>query len=161
MLGSESPRRDFLVSIRPSYVEKIIDGSKTVELRRRFPSAAAGSIALIYSSSPVQAIVGYAVIREVQRRPLRDIWSRYGQAACITRDAFHEYFDGLEEGYAIIIDRAKRFSREVTAADLRERFGFVPPQSFRYLGEEYYSLIENEHDQAPHRHKRRHRARRR
>jgi hypothetical protein len=54
-------RRDVLVSIRPNFASKILDGDKTVELRRKFPEVGAmGMTALIYSSSPVSAIVGYA-----------------------------------------------------------------------------------------------------
>lgn len=155
-LDSQESRRDFLVSIRPNYAAQIIEGRKTVELRRRFPDTTVpGAIVLIYSSSPVQAIVGYAVIREVQRRPVNVIWARYGRAACITQEDFDEYFDGLDEGYAIVLDRVKKFPREFPASDLRERFGFVPPQSFRYLAAEYYTLIDHGRHQAPHRYKRR------
>jgi predicted transcriptional regulator len=32
-------RHDFVVSIKPEYALKIIEGCKTVELRRRFPAA--------------------------------------------------------------------------------------------------------------------------
>ena len=40
VLGPEHirPSRDVLFSIRPAHAEKILDGSKTVELRRRFAS---------------------------------------------------------------------------------------------------------------------------
>ena len=34
-------RRDVLVSIRPFYASKILNGHKTVELRRRFPESLA------------------------------------------------------------------------------------------------------------------------
>ena len=80
-------RRDFLVSIRPTHVEKIVGGLKTVELRRRFSEdVAPGAIILIYSTSPTQAIVGSASISGVRRLQLDDLWERYGDAACIDRD---------------------------------------------------------------------------
>jgi predicted transcriptional regulator len=56
-----SSNRDLLVSVRPKYASQILSGKKTVELRRKFPETiAAGTLALIYSSSPVRAIVRYA-----------------------------------------------------------------------------------------------------
>ena len=161
-MQAEQARRDFLVSIRPTYAEKIIAGQKTVELRRRFPQTASpGAIALIYSSSPVQAIIGYAVVDHVQRLPIDSMWTRHGGAACITKDDFYEYFDGADEGFAIVIRKAEKFKQEICVSDLRERFGFVPPQSFRYLEKEYYALLDHEQHQATDRHKRRNRSRRR
>jgi predicted transcriptional regulator len=53
--------RDLLVSLHPRHASNILSGEKTVELRRRFPERhMRGALALIYSTSPVQAIVGVA-----------------------------------------------------------------------------------------------------
>ena len=142
-------KRDFLVSIRPTHVEKIVEGQKTVELRRRFSEdVATGAILLIYSTSPTQAIVGSATISGVCRLPLADLWDRHGAAACIDRETFDGYFSGVEEGYAILLHDVKPFARQVSAAALREQFGFVPPQSFMYLRQEYYPLLSHERIQA-------------
>jgi predicted transcriptional regulator len=55
------------MNIRPPHASKILDGQKTVELRRKFPELTTkGTIALIYSSSPVRVIVGYARIKRVR-----------------------------------------------------------------------------------------------
>src|SRR5258708_7579220 len=94
------PARDLLVSIRPCYASKILDGQKTVELRRRFPEHnAVGATAFIYSSSPVCAVVGFARIRHVLKLPVSEIWRDYGAAACISKDDFKAYFVGLRHGY--------------------------------------------------------------
>lgn len=144
-----SNRRDFLVSIRPTHVENIVQGRKTVELRRRFSEdVAPGAVLLIYSTSPTQAIVGSASISGVRRLQLDDLWEQYGDAACIDRETFDAYFSGLAEGYAILLQDVKQFARQVAAADLKERFGFVAPQSFMYLRQEYYPLLNHERVQA-------------
>ena len=58
--------RDLLVSLHPRHASNILSGEKTVELRRRFPEQhMRGALALIYSTTPVQAIVGVARIRHV------------------------------------------------------------------------------------------------
>jgi predicted transcriptional regulator len=151
--------RDFLFSIRPGYVKKIIDGTKTVELRRRFvTNPKPGSIAFIYSTSPVQAIVASADIMQVSRLPLEVIWQDYGPAAGVRRQDFDKYFAGLVEGYAIRLTNVRRLDPALSASALRDRFGFVPPQSFRYVPEEYYTLLDHDRVQATHRHQCLHRA---
>jgi predicted transcriptional regulator len=96
------PRRDVLVSVRPIYASKILDGKKTVELRRKFPATAAtGAVALIYSSSPISAIVGYAMIRAVHRLTVAQIWQRHGDSACISKQDFDTYFSGVRYGYRL------------------------------------------------------------
>jgi predicted transcriptional regulator len=148
-MTEKSGKRDFLVSIRPSYADKIVEGAKTVELRRRFSEdIAPGAILLIYSTSPTQAIIGSAGIRGVRRLRLNDLWGQYGAEACIDRETFDGYFNGLEEGYAILLEDVRPFARHVAAADLKAKFGFVAPQSFMYLRQEYYPLLNHERAQA-------------
>jgi predicted transcriptional regulator len=134
--------QDVLFSIKPTYADKILDGRKTVELRRRFTDAeVVGSLAYIYSTSPVRELVGYARIRDVRRLRVRDIWREYRDAAGIGKSDFDAYFEGRREGYVIVLDEPTRLADGVPIQRLRERFGFVPPQSFRYVPREYHSLI--------------------
>jgi predicted transcriptional regulator len=148
-MTENSGRRDFLVSIRPTHVEKIVEGRKTVELRRRFSEdVAPGTIIFIYSTSPTQAIVGSASIQCVYKLQLDELWDRYGAAACIDRETFDAYFVGLDEGYAILLQDARPFTQKVAASELKKRFGFVAPQSFTYLRQEYYTLLNHERVQA-------------
>lgn len=151
MKAANGQRRDFLLSIRPNYAELIVDGQKTVELRRRFPkSVEQGAVALIYCTSPKKAIIGTADIAAVECLPLSKIWSRYGLDARIERKDFDSYFEGCEAGYAILLRNAKRFEKQVGASKLRKQFGFVAPQSFVYLPDKYYSLLGNDQLQASH-----------
>jgi predicted transcriptional regulator len=147
------------VSIRPHYASKILDGEKTVELRRKFPQVEAlGMTALIYSSSPVSAIVGYARIKHVLKLPVSGIWKQHGAAACISKAEFDAYFAGLRDGFAIVFESVQPLKKCFTAIDLRAQFGIVPPQSYRYITAECVALLSDEQFQTPHRHKRRYRA---
>jgi predicted transcriptional regulator len=153
-------RRDVLVSIRPHYASKILDGKKTVELRRKFPEVGAiGVTALIYSSSPVRAIVGYARIKHVLKLPVTKIWKEHGAAACISKREFDAYFSGLRDGFAIVFETVQPLKKLFKAADLEAQFGIVPPQSYRYVGDDCVALLSDEQFQTSHRYKRRHRAR--
>lgn len=140
-----SPRRDLVLSIKPQYSEKILVGKKTVELRRRFPlTTAPGSIAYIYSTSPVRALVGAAEIHEVERLPISTLWQRHGKSASIRKADFEAYFQGLSEGYALMMARPRVFSRQLDLSELKERFGFKAPQSFLYAKPDLQRALQNE-----------------
>ena len=143
-MATSRSRQDFLVSIRPQYVDKILAGEKTVELRRRFPeSVSVGAVAYIYSTSPVQAVVGCAKIREVQRLTVAEIWKEHGDAACISRRDFYDYFSGTKFGFAIILGAVKAMPEQMTARELESQFGIVPPQSYRYVTDRFISLFDD------------------
>lgn len=147
ILGDEHPhRRDVILSIKPFYSDKIFEGIKTVELRRRFPlSPARGTLVYIYSTSPVRALVGAAEIDDVEKLPIGALWRRHGRSASILKKDFNAYFRGLEEGYALKLSKARPFSRPLTLKELKERFGFKAPQSFLYARPDLQSALRNEH----------------
>jgi predicted transcriptional regulator/DNA-binding XRE family transcriptional regulator len=134
--------RDMIFSIRPVHAQKILDGSKTVELRRRFTDGVKpGTLALIYSTSPTSALTGSARIRDVQRLAVPDIWRRHRSGACLRKKEFEDYFSGLDSGYAIVLASAKPLPRPVGLPELRERFGFEPPQSYQYMRPHMRALV--------------------
>ena len=137
--------RDLLLSVRPIYAEKIVRGAKTVELRRRFPvTVGSGSIVLIYATSPERAIVGRARVGSINRMPLATLWREHGNAACVEREDFDDYFNGLATGIAILLTDVARFRSALPAVELLKRFGFRPPQSFMYLRREHHPLLKHE-----------------
>lgn len=147
LLGDEPFRsqRDVVLSIKPMYSEKILEGRKTVELRRRFPVAApSGAIAYIYSTSPVKAMVGTAEIRHVLKLPVEQIWTEFESTAFIKREKFDQYFEGLDHGFALVFDEVKPFSRPLPLKELREKFGFEPPQSFLYAKRDFRKALKDE-----------------
>jgi len=136
------PSRDVILSVRPVHAEKILDGSKTVELRRRFTGGVRpGTIALIYSTSPRSALTGSARIKEVQRLAVPELWERHCSAACLQKREFEDYFSGLASGYAIVLTSAKPLFRPVGLPELRQRFGFEAPQSYQYIPPHMRALV--------------------
>lgn len=125
--------RDFILSIRPEFSEQIIDGSKTVELRRRFPlEVPSGTLAFIYTTSPRRALTGVAEIAKVEKMPTEQIWETFSHTAGIEKERFDEYFRGLTHGFSIIFSDARPLRRSIELDELRSKFGFQPPQSFLY-----------------------------
>jgi predicted transcriptional regulator/DNA-binding XRE family transcriptional regulator len=137
-----APSRDLILSIRPVHAEKILDGSKTVELRRRFTGGVRpGTTAFIYSTSPRSALTGSARIKEVQRLAVSELWDRHCSAACLQKREFEDYFSGLASGYAIVLTSAKPLVRPLGLPELRQRFGFEAPQSYQYIPPQMRSLV--------------------
>jgi predicted transcriptional regulator/transcriptional regulator with XRE-family HTH domain len=136
------PSRDVIFSIRPVHAEKILDGSKTVELRRRFTGGVRpGTLALIYSTSPTSALTGSARIKEVERLTVLDLWEKHCSSACLYKREFEDYFSGVDSGYAIVLTSAKPLVRPVGLPELRQRFGFEPPQSYQYVRPHMRALV--------------------
>jgi len=140
------PRRDDVVlSIKPVYSKAILEGRKTVELRRRFPiSAGNGARAYIYATSPVKAMVGTGAIREVLNLAVEQIWTRFESMALVARDPFDKYFEGIDHGFALILEDVKILPRSLSLGELRERFGFRPPQSFLYAKHDLRTALKDE-----------------
>jgi predicted transcriptional regulator len=123
-----------LMSIKPKYAEKIIFGSKTIELRRVAPNLNKSEVILIYESSPVKAITGYAFISSITKSSPAEVWNLFSCEAQISKDDFDTYYDGTEHAFAIHITNATRFIAPISLADLRsENILTNPPQSYRYL----------------------------
>jgi predicted transcriptional regulator len=154
-MNATKAKRDILFSIRPFYANKILEGQKTIELRRKFPEfGTTGSTALIYSTSPVSAIVGTARIESVFKLSLPKLWKSHGAAACIVKADFDAYFAGQHYGFAIMFGSVKQLKSQLTASDLETEFGIVPPQSYRYLDEERVALLNDGRLQTINRYKR-------
>lgn len=139
--------RDVVLSIRPRFSARILAGEKTVELRRRFPvSAPKGTIAYIYSTSPVRAMEGAAEIAGVRKLSVPEIWRRYSSVAFLEKSEFDSYFKGLEQGFALEFENVKPFSKPISLAELRERFEFEPPQSYLYAKQNLRRALKDEYN---------------
>ncbi len=143
--------RDVVLSIKPQYSTPILEGIKTVELRRRFPvQVPKGTLAYIYSTSPTRALTGTARIEGVEKISLNEMWEKYSPVACIERNDFDAYFSGLDEGVVIQLGNVRPLIRAIGLEELRDRFEFAPPQSFVYAKPLLREAIKNESTTLPH-----------
>lgn len=123
-----------LLSVRPRFARLLLDGSKTVELRRVRPGIAQGALVLIYASSPTRTLVGSARVAGIQAASTECIWQEHGPETGVTRREYDDYFSGIDTAVAISLVDVRPLERPRPLHDLRRRLeGFRPPQSFRYL----------------------------
>lgn len=135
-------RHDFVLSIKPEYATKIVEGLKTVELRRRFPyGTVTNAVLYVYATVPVQAIIGFATINDVIKLSTSEIWAQYNDVAYINRGDFDEYYSGVDGGFVIRLKDAVKLSRPVALAELKAALNFSPPQSFAYADEALKLLV--------------------
>ena len=125
--------RNVIISIKPEYALKIVSGEKTIELRRKFPvESVVGGTALIYASSPMREIIGYAVIKEVRKLSIDKLWKTCHRQACVSKDFFYSYFEGVDDGYALSLNQPVKLGKPLNIKRLEEEFLLSAPQSFRY-----------------------------
>ncbi len=117
-----------LISIHPAYADAILAGKKTIELRRRIPELASGTRLWIYATRPTAAVVGFVTIQEVARGHPKTIWKKHRNGTGVDHASFRAYFNGAEEGIAILLEAAQRVG-PITIHQLRQiRDSFHPPQ---------------------------------
>lgn len=126
--------RMMILSLRPRFADAILRGVKTVELRRTEPKIRVPTLALIYASTPVRALLGTCVVTSVESGHLAALWQVHGAGSGLDHGEFLNYFEGLEAGTALSLASPRRCSRPIPLVELRSRpKGFRPPQSFSYV----------------------------
>ncbi|MGW5055677.1 hypothetical protein [Actinokineospora sp. NPDC004072] len=121
------------MSLRPRFVHAILDGSKTVELRRTRVSAPPGTLIVLYASSPVMAVLGLATLADRHTASPMTIWRKHRANVGISRAEFLDYFAGATHATALTIADPQPLAAPLTLAVLRSHAEFQPPQSYRYI----------------------------
>lgn len=126
--------------VKPVYAEKLINGSKHFEFRRR-PMSADVTHIVVYASSPYKRILGIVHVSSVESGSVRSVWNRTRQSAGISRPEYFNYFAGASVAYVIAIDPTKtlRLERCISPSEVEE--DFVIPQSFKYVDGEFVEAL--------------------
>ncbi len=126
--------RSALLAVKPSFACALVEGSKGFEFRRVWPSFQPGDLVYVYSSAPVQAIVGSFVCGNiVQGRP-EAVWRRLRVEGNIPRSIFRDYFRGSRVASAIEVTNPHAWITPLPLAAIRRRIPeFHPPRSYKFL----------------------------
>ena len=120
-----------LLSIRPKFVEAIMNESKKYEFRKSLFRNDSVKDVLVYSTFPIQMIVGTFRVGKVFHDDPENLWRMLHEYAGIDERAFFEYYCGRNEGYAIEVKSPREFKDPIDPWILDP--DFVPPQSFKYV----------------------------
>lgn len=129
-LRPQGPRA-VLLSVKPRFAEQILDGTKTVEFRRSWAVEPVG-LAVVYSSSPVQRLVGIVGIEGAVIASPASVWTKCrARGPGLERKELMEYFAGKAQAFGVLLGSLTLPEKPIRPKSLFR--GFRPPQSFRYL----------------------------
>ena len=120
-----------LLSIKPKYANAILNGEKEYEFRKIIFKDKSVEKIYIYSSSPIQKIVGVFIVGDIIKDHPERIWKKCQKKSGIAKEDFFTYFNGSEKGYAIKIDNIEQIENPIDPRSISQNF--VPPQSFCYF----------------------------
>ncbi|WP_153029554.1 hypothetical protein [Amycolatopsis sp. YIM 10] len=131
--ASTSGHRPLLLSLRPRFADAILDGIKSVELRRTRMGVPDGTLVLLYASAPVMAVVGLATVAQQDVDSPDRIWRRHRRDLGLSCGEFYTYLEGADQATALTLKDARRLQTAVGLHLLRSEAPFNPPQSYRFL----------------------------
>lgn len=119
-----------LLSIKPEFVNRIINGEKKYEYRKRLFKKDVDSV-VVYSTKPVGKIVGEFKIEQILVDSPEKIWDKTKKYSGITKDLFMKYFTDKDKAFALKIKEFIKYDEPINPKMINENF--VAPQSYMYL----------------------------
>lgn len=133
--------RIVLLSVRPTFADKILNGTKRVELRRVKPSLKPGDIVLLYVSSPVKELRGIFQVEQILTKQPAELWNEVQRDAGVTREQYNTYFCGARVASGIYLHLVTK-TVPIKLKELRQRWvNFHPPQGYRYVDSHELALL--------------------
>ncbi len=125
---------DALISIKPKYVNMILSGDKSIEIRNRPVKLQQGTRLWIYSTLPRGCVEAVAVVHSIEFDAPSMIWKHYSDRIGVSRSTFLTYVNGAKQVSAIFLKGASRLLPSLTLSDLRSEIeGFNPPQFLKRI----------------------------
>ena len=116
-----------LLSIKPEYAEKLLNGEKKFEFRRVLPKNKDITRVIIYATMPIGKVVGEFEIAElISESPVR-LWEITAEFSGITEN----FFEGRKIPHAIKVGKVRKYKHNKDLSDILP--SGVAPQSFCYV----------------------------
>lgn len=120
-----------LLSIKPEFANKILNGKKRFEFRKTVFKNPTVTTVVIYATKPVGKVIGEFSIETIISSCPDSLWEATSEFAGISQAFFNEYFKNHNRAYAIKVRHARRYERPLDLSEIVPNN--VAPQSFRYL----------------------------
>ena len=118
-----------ILPIKPQYVNRILDGSKKFEFRKRKCKQEIKKI-YIYETAPTKKVVAEVVVDYVLEGTPEEICSKCEKYSGINKKDYDNYFNNCKEAIAYKIGDVKRYE----IPKLLSEYGVnYVPQSFVYI----------------------------
>lgn len=120
------------MSIKPEFVEEIMNGNKKFEYRKNIFKRKDVSSIIVYATKPYGKVVGEFEIEDIIVDNPKNIWKETKHVSGITKQFFYDYFEGRDKGFAIGIKKFVEYDTPLDLVSLNSNIK-VAPQSFCYI----------------------------
>lgn len=125
--------RILLISVKPEFANKIVNGEKTIELRKSCPKVSPNDIVIIYSTVPIKAVIGICRVEEVLKMNPSSMWRNHRLKLGIEKKRYMAYFESNDTAIGIVLKSACQLETKIQLSAIKKLFPkFSPPQTFRY-----------------------------
>lgn len=118
-----------LMSIKPEYVEKLFNGTKKYEYRKKRCKKNIDKI-IVYSTSPVKKVVGELEIEDILEDNKEAIWDKTKLFSGIVKEKYDSYFKKEDTAVAYKIKSYKLYDTKKELSDFNIK---TSPQSYVYI----------------------------
>ena len=129
-MADPSPGRIVMISIHPEHAEALLNGTKTVELRKARLAKGTSNI-VIYATAPVRRVVGWVKAVQIEVGAPRTIWRKHKSRVGILEQAYQRCYQGHRRAVAIHVESPQRLTVPLELSAIED--GLTLPQSWRYL----------------------------
>ena len=137
-MDSSTTRSVALLSIRPEYVERILDGTKRVEFRKTRVSSELKYV-VVYCTSPIKRVVAFFRVAAIVHGAPTRIWAQYRNVAGVSYAFFRDYYGNSRSAVAIEVDEVFPLMSPIPLHELDAELS--PPQSFQYLPQSFLTEL--------------------
>lgn len=118
-----------LMSIKPEYVEKILNGTKKYEYRKMKTKLDIDKI-IIYSTNPVKKVVAEVEVKNILIDTPENIWNKTKEYSGTTKKFYDAYFKNKKEAIAYELYEIIIYDNPKTLSELGIN---NVPQSYMYI----------------------------
>jgi predicted transcriptional regulator len=130
----KSEKKYLFISIKEEYANQILEGKKHIELRKSRPSVRSGDHIIIYCTSPVKAIVGTALVKEVISHSPNQMWRLHSKKLGIRRKDYMTYYSNTDKAIGIVLADVQKLCYTICLSLIRKQLPtFSPPQTYKYF----------------------------
>ena len=116
-------KKAIYISIKPKFTKKIETGEKNYEFRKYIPKEKIDTL-FVYETTPTCKLKYIIELGDIVEYPNKLLKKGYGN---------DDFNNGLKESkYAYEIIHVDILVNPIELSDLKEKYGFVPPQSYAY-----------------------------
>jgi predicted transcriptional regulator len=134
-IGERDSDDGLLLSMKPQFAQRIFDGRKTVEVRKKISTTCIGETAVIYASRPTCAVLGEARIHSITKGAPSEIWDLFGKDLGCSKTEYDSYTASCRHVSALKLCDVHAYSASLARTRMSRLVGqdLIPPQSYQRI----------------------------